>query len=123
MSKLSKKYHAHKERQRILYLVQQSLRARRSLRGATEADTASRLNISATTLRRRLRPQGTSHKTLLDIERQRRLDRALSCGIKPAKTLIDELGFSHISIFYRWHLDKLGYHWQKHKAILKDTTT
>ncbi|MCX2982739.1 AraC family transcriptional regulator [Halieaceae bacterium IMCC14734] len=69
--------------------------------------TASRMCMSSSTLRRRLRAEGTSYQVLLDAVRVHRCDKVLARTSLPGKTLALEMGFSEPNSFYRafhrWH--------------------
>jgi AraC family mar-sox-rob regulon transcriptional activator len=69
--------------------------------------TASRLCMSSSTLRRRLRAEGTSYQILLDAVRAHRCDKVLARTSLPGKTLALEMGFAEPNSFYRafqrWH--------------------
>lgn len=69
--------------------------------------TASHLCMSSSTLRRRLRAEGTSYQVLLDAVRAHRCDKVLASSSLPGKTLALEMGFSEPNSFYRafqrWH--------------------
>jgi AraC-like DNA-binding protein len=62
---------------------------------------AARLYVSPSTLRRRLRSEGTSYQELLDRVRCRRCEKALSSRWLPGKSIADELGYSQPNSFYR----------------------
>ncbi len=62
---------------------------------------AERLDISGTTLRRRLRADHTSYQFLLDRARQYRCERLLAERRLPGKCLAEALGYNEVNSFYR----------------------
>lgn len=65
------------------------------------ADIASRLHVSPSTLRRRLRRENTSYQQLLDRVRHFRCEKALRKRWLPGKSMAPALGFSQANSFYR----------------------
>jgi AraC family mar-sox-rob regulon transcriptional activator len=65
------------------------------------ADIASRLHVSPSTLRRRLRREHTSYQQLLDRVRRFRCEKALRQRWLPGKSLAPVLGFNQANSFYR----------------------
>lgn len=64
-------------------------------------DVADQLQISATTLRRRLRLDGYSYQMVLDSVRQHRCKNLLANRWLPGKSLAWELGYMEVNSFYR----------------------
>ncbi len=62
---------------------------------------ASVLCVSPSTLRRRLRAEGTSYQQLLDQVRRYRCEKTLAQRWLPGKCLAGKLGFSQPNSFYR----------------------
>ena len=83
------------------------------------ADVAACLNMSASTLRRRLKREGTSYQELLDNVRQHRCERILQRRWVPGKCLATRLGFTHANSFYRAFKKWTGVNYTDHKRTLK----
>ena len=62
---------------------------------------ADELGISPTTLRRRLRSDGTSYQILLDQARRHRCEEKLLHRWLPGKSLAWDLGYAEVNSFYR----------------------
>jgi|GEM_PF-1812048 len=62
---------------------------------------ADELGISPTTLRRRLRADGTSYQLLLDQARRHRCEAKLAERWLPGKSIAWELGYTEVNSFYR----------------------
>lgn len=62
---------------------------------------ADELGISPTTLRRRLRADGTSYQLLLDQARRHRCEAKLAERWLPGKSIAWELGYAEVNSFYR----------------------
>lgn len=62
---------------------------------------ADELGISPTTLRRRLRADGTSYQLLLDQARRQRCEAKLAERWLPGKSIAWELGYTEVNSFYR----------------------
>ncbi len=62
---------------------------------------ADALGVSPTTLRRRLRTDGTSYQLLLDQARRHRCEEKLTLRWLPGKSIAWELGYAEVNSFYR----------------------
>ena len=62
---------------------------------------ATRLHVSVSTLRRRLRSEQTGYQALLDAVRQHRCERTLARRWVPGKAIAQDLGFREPNSFYR----------------------
>ena len=62
---------------------------------------ASRLFVSQSTLRRRLKAENTSYQRLLDQVRRHRCEKTLARRWLPGKSIAGELGFTQPNSFYR----------------------
>ncbi|MFG2195458.1 AraC family transcriptional regulator [Streptomyces sp. NPDC048639] len=78
-----------------------SLRAGGPARLPEAADVAARLAVSASTLRRRLRQEGTSFQELKDAVRQDAAIEGLVGGREPIAAVAARLGFSEDTAFHR----------------------
>lgn len=79
------------------------------LRTVCRRDIAKSLEISTSSLDRRLVEAGTSFLDLRDEERIARIHKA---RCKLAKQVLEEVGLSTKESFYRWHRERLGYSWR-----------
>ena len=87
---------ARRVRRRVLHALLLS-----DLETVNAARVAGHLCMSASTLRRRLRSEGTSYQQLLDQVRRYRCEKTLSRRWLPGKCLAGQLGFSQPNSFYR----------------------
>jgi AraC-like DNA-binding protein len=71
------------------------------LERVSAAHVASRLRVSTSTLRRRLRAENTSYQQLLDAVRQHRCEKTLARHWLPGKSIAQDLGFRETNSFYR----------------------
>lgn len=83
-------------RRRVLHLLLIS-----DLDDINATRVARQLCVSPSTLRRKLRAEGTSYQQLLDQVRRYRCEKTLARRWLPGKCLADELGFSQPNSFYR----------------------
>ncbi len=83
---------------------------------------ASCLCVSTSTLRRRLRKEGTSYQLLLDQVRRYRCEKTLSQRWLPGKCLASSLGFSQPNSFYRAFGRWTGMTYTQYKRHLRHGT-
>ena len=84
---------------------------------------AARLNISPSTLRRRLHMEGTSYQILLDRVRRYRCEQVLARRRMPGKSLAAALGFKRANSFYRAFRNWTGVGYGEYRRRLKHSSS
>jgi AraC-like DNA-binding protein len=86
-----------------------------TLRRNYTADVMQHMQMSSTTLRRRLREEGTTLEALVKAEKKRRVEAAVA--ERPninAKRLASECGYADVEHFYRAFRSWFGQHWSQY---------
>jgi len=96
------------------------LRSRANLGHVNREETANHLHMSARTLSRKLKKEGTGFHSLLDEERLRRCLHYLQSGISCGQEFADLLGLSDVSHFYRLFKKWTGHSFSQAKAMLAE---
>jgi len=96
------------------------LKSKRRLDNVNKTDTAKYLNMSTRTLSRKLEKESTGFQKLLDQERQRRCLYYLNCRVLCGREIVELLGLSDISHFYRSFKQWTGYSFSEAKSILAE---
>ena len=78
-------------------------------------DIAARLNVSPSTMRRRLQREGTSYQAQLDRVRRYRCEQILARRWVPGKSLAAALGFQRPGSFYRAFEQWMGVSYGEYK--------
>ncbi|MEM0954586.1 MAG: AraC family transcriptional regulator [Pseudomonadota bacterium] len=102
-------------RRRVLHVLLLS-----NLETVSAAEVAGHLCVSPSTLRRRLRAEGTSYQRLLDQVRRYRCEKTLSQRWLPGKCLASNLGFSQPNSFYRAFGRWTGMTYTQYKRYLRN---
>ena len=101
-------------RRRVLHVLLLS-----NLETISAAEVAGHLCVSSSTLRRRLRAEGTSYQKLLDQVRRYRCEKTLAQRWLPGKCLASNLGFSQPNSFYRAFGRWTGMTYTQYKRYLR----
>lgn len=96
------------------------LKSKMRLDNVNREDAAKYLNMSARTLSRKLKKEKTGFQKLLDEERQRRCLYYLDCNIVCGQEIVELLGLSDISHFYRSFKQWTGYSFSEAKLLLAE---
>ncbi len=96
------------------------LKSRRDLYHVNREETAKYLNMSSRTLSRKLKKEGTGFHELLNKERKRRCLQYMRCNISCGQEMVELLGLSDISHFYKSFKQWTGYSFAETKSILAE---
>ena len=111
---------ATKSTQGVKPKVEIYLKSKRRLDNVNKTDTAKYLNMSTRTLSRKLEKEKTGFQKLLNQERQRRCFQCLDCRVMSGREIVELLGLSDISHFYRSFKQWTGYSFSEAKTILAE---
>jgi AraC-like DNA-binding protein len=94
------------------------LKSKAQLDNVNRENTAKHLNMSARTLSRKLKKEQTGFQKLLNEERQRRCLYYLENNIVCGQEIVELLGLSDISHFYRSFKQWTGYKFSEAKSLM-----
>lgn len=96
------------------------LKSRKTLDHVTREEVAKYLHMSSRTLSRKLKKENCGFHELLNGERKRRCRYYLSCNIVCGNELVELLGLSDISHFYKSFKMWTGYGFAEAKAMMAE---
>ncbi|MBT7951549.1 MAG: helix-turn-helix domain-containing protein [Gammaproteobacteria bacterium] len=96
------------------------LKSKTRLDNVNREDVAKYLNMSSRTLSRKLKKEETGFQKILDEERQRRCFYCMDCNIVCGQEIVELLGLSDISHFYRTFKQWTGYSFSEAKSLLAE---
>ncbi len=100
--------------------VQVFLKSRKQVGDTSREETASYLNMSSRTLSRKLKKEHTSFCELVNAEKKRRCLYYMSCNITCGQEIVELLGLSDVSHFYKVFRLWTGYGFSEAKAMLAE---